>query len=213
MENIIELFVMQGCHVCPQMERTFLALQQKGEISQLRIFDVAEHPELAQRYQVRSVPHYMINGIAFSGLKSQGEILELLQSASDKHMQVWISDQLTDGQLDEVENKVLQQAEMRSALLSLLENNDTPLVVRIGITAIIETLAQRGVFNDLQARFIKLVDHQEQRIAIDALYYLHLLSTPASLDKLTQVAESGHGELQDQAKELLMESSADAVLH
>jgi hypothetical protein len=209
----IELFVMQGCQVCPQMERTFHDLQEKGEITELKIFDVNEHPQLAQHYNIRSVPYYRINGVAFTGLKSQAEILKLLDSQSEQSLQIWIADQLADGQLAEVETRVAQNPLARQALMTMLEDSDTPLMVRIGLTAIIESLAGIGLLAGLETRFVQLAEHPEDRIAIDAIYYLQLLSTPATLAKLAQIASSGKPELQQQAQELLLESSTEAVKH
>jgi hypothetical protein len=213
MHTIIELFVMQDCHVCPQMERIFHDLKLQGEITELKVFDVKEHPQLAQQYHIRSVPHYMINGIAFSGLKSQTEILKLLHSGEEQNLQLWIAEQLAEGQLSEVETRVIQQPQARQALVQLLEDIDTPLMVRIGLTAVIESLAEHGVFTDFESRFIQLANHPQDRIAIDALYYLQLLSSPSSLEKLSEIAKNGRSELQQQAQELLLESSANAVTH
>lgn len=204
---------MQGCHVCPEMERIFHQLKQQGEISELKVFDVKDHPQLAQQYHIRSVPHYLINGVAFTGLKSQGEILKLLQSEENQRLQQWITDQLAEGQLDEVESRIDQQPPLREAAMQLLENIDTPLMVRIGLSAVIESLAEQGVFNSFAARFIMLADHPEDRIAIDAIYYLQLLSTPSTLNKLSEIAQHGRAELKMQAQELLLEISASAVKH
>lgn len=213
MHRIIELFVMQGCHACPQMERIFHDLKHKGEITELKVFDVNEYPRLAQQYNIRSVPHYMINGIAFSGLKSHTEILSLLHSEEEQNLQLWIAEQLAEGQLSGVETRVIQQPQAREALVQLLEDIDTPLMVRIGLTAVIESLAEHGVFTDIESRFIELANHPQDRIAIDAIYYLQLLSSPATLEKLSEIAQIGRSELQQQAQELLLESSSNAVKH
>ena len=204
---------MPGCQVCPQMERTFHELQQKGEISELKVIDVHQYPELAEQYHIRSVPFYRINGVAFSGLKSQSEILTLLQSETEQKLRVWISDQLGEGRLTDVETLIAADAQGREAMMQLLEDMDTPLMVRVGLTAVVESLAERGFFSSLEARFLQLVDHPEERVAIDAIYYLHLLSTPASLDKLAEIAQAEESELQLQAQELLLETTANAVKH
>ncbi len=213
MHRIIELFVMQGCHACPEMERTFHDLKHKGEISELKVFDVNEYPQLAQQYNIRSVPYYMINGVAFTGLKSQSEILKLLQSGEIQNIRFWIAEKLAEGQLAEVETRVVQQPETREAVMQLLEDIDTPLMLRIGLSAVIESLAEHGVLSDFEARFVELANHPQDRIAIDAIYYLQLLSTPLTLTKLAEIVQSGRPELQQQAQELLFESSEHAVKH
>lgn len=213
MQRVIELFVMQGCQVCPQMEKTFFELQKKGEISELKVVDVQQQPELAEKYKIRSVPYYLINGIAFTGLKSQTEILSLLNAETDQKLGIWIIDQLAQGELSEVETRIAHEPQLREAMMQLLEDVDTPLMARIGLTAVIESLAGRGFFSGLETRFIQLADHAEERIAIDAIYYLQLLSTPASLGKLADIARSERSELQQQAQELLLEVTDNAVKH
>lgn len=213
MHHVIELFVMQGCAVCPQMEKIFHSLHQSGAIQKLNIVDVAEQPQLAEQYNIRSVPYYLINGIAFTGLKSRHDIMEILGQDDDQKLQVWIAEKLGEGSLDEVEHKLTHDTDSRLAMMTLLEDSDTELVVRIGLSAVIETLAPSGFLNHLEARFIELAEHPEERIAIDALYYLHLLSTPESLKKLTQILHQDNPVLQQQARELLQESSANQVLH
>jgi len=213
MHNVIELFVMQGCAVCPQMEQVFHQLQQDGAIDGLEIFDLSHHPHLAQQYQIRSVPYYLINGMGFSGLKSQREIVQILELEQQQKMQSWIREQLSDGQLDEVEGVLKNQVEGRAAMLALLENSDTELVVRIGLTAIIESLADSGILNELEDRFIGLADHAEERVAIDALYYLQLLSTPQALQKLTDIMQYGKPVLRQQAEDLLQESVKEQGFH
>ena len=67
---------MPGCAICPQMERLFEEMHKNGAIDELEVLDVTEHPELAQQHNIRSVPFYLINGVAFSGLKTRQEIDE-----------------------------------------------------------------------------------------------------------------------------------------
>lgn len=213
MENIVELYVMKGCSVCPTMERLFQHLQDEGHVGELMVYDLAEHPELAERHGIRSVPFYRINGIGFNGLRDQRELLNLLGSREIDSMAQWITDQLREGRLDEVEQAVLQKVVAREALVQLLESVDTELVVRIGLSAVIEALADQRIFDPYEQRFIELANHAEERIAIDALYYLQLISTPATLARLSQLAESGSGELSDQARELLDEAASGIVIH
>jgi thiol-disulfide isomerase/thioredoxin len=212
-DRTIELFVMEGCAVCPQMERIFHDLYQAGEVDEFLVVDVGDAPDTAKRYNIRSVPHYLINGLAFTGLRSRREILELLHNDDSLKQEAWIREKLSAGELDPVESAVISEAATRHAVLSLLQDEDTELVVRIGLTAIIETLASRRIFDDLEVQFIALADHPEDRIAIDALYYLQLMATDAARDKLQATATKGRKSLRAQAQELLSETLEAPLLH
>ncbi len=209
----IKLFVMPGCQVCPQMEHLFEQMHQQGAISELEVFDVQQHPELAEQHNIRSVPHYLINGVAFTGLKSRREIDQLLDKTdADKWIEM-IQDSLAGGELEPVEQAVRKQPSAREAMIVLLDDPETALLVRIGLTAVIETLATEGLLNTYEQQFIRMTTHDDERIAVDALYYLSLINTPDSLATLQDLAENGSMVLREHALELLQDEAKDQVLH
>lgn len=213
MQNEITLFVMPGCNMCPHMEKIFHELHQQGAVNDLQVLDVSQHPELAEQHNIRSVPFYLINGVAFNGLKSRQEIDQLLQLDTTQKWVSLIREELAAGQLDTVENNMQQDADARKAMLQLLADSDTELVVRIGLTAIIESLASGPLLKPYEQQFINMSQHEDERIAVDALYYLSLLSTTSSLQALTDIANNGKHSLQEDARELLAETVSNRVLH
>lgn len=209
-QNKILLFVMKGCQLCPQMERLFQRMYKDGAFVELSVQDVAEHPELAQEYSIRSVPFYLINGVGFSGLRTQQQIEQLLQQNEDDNWQTLIVSELSEGQLAPVEKMVRQQPAARVAMMKLLADSDTTLVVRIGLTAVIEGLADDAVLTGYHRDFILLTQHSDERVAIDALYYLSLIRTPDCLDTLLNVSKYGSAALAAQASELLDEIASES---
>jgi glutaredoxin len=213
MQHTVELFVAKNCSVCPAMKRMFQKLLEQGAIAELKLFDLENNPQLAARYSIRSVPYYRINGQGFSGLRQEQELRQLLVTDPQSMLAEWMAEQLRDGGLQQVEDEVLQNPRAREALVQMLESVDTELVVRIGLTAVIEVLAGQRIFDQLEDRFIALSRHVEERIVIDALYYLQLISTPSSLRQLKVLAQTAEGEVAEQARELLHEALADSVAH
>jgi len=213
MLNEISLFVMPGCSLCPQMERLFDEMHKSGAINELQVLDVTEHPELAQQHNIRSVPFYLINGVAFTGLKSKKEIDQLLSQNSEQNWSVLIKQELGEGQLDTVEALIREKASAQEAMLMLLADAETELVVRIGLTAIIESLAEGSLLVPFEEKFIRLAEHEDERIAVDALYYLSLLDSPASMKTLTEIERSDKPVLREHARELLEERTSNRTLH
>ena len=213
MHQKVELFVSEGCTLCPSMQAVFSRLFELGEISALEVFDISEQSALAQRYSIRSVPFYRIGELSYSGVRSEQEIRALLQQNEQARLTEWMTAQLREGELTSVENKVLQSMMARAVLVDLLESEDTELVVRIGLSAVIETLAPQRFFDSFVDRFILLSEHPEPRIAIDALYYLQLISTPQTLQQLDKLAKQPDSEIAIQAQELLLEAGAESVAH
>lgn len=187
-------------------------MHQAGEIDELEVIDVAEHPKIAEEYNVRSVPHYLINQVAFSGLKTRREISDLLQQDEEKTWLSRIREDLSGGQLAAAEKEVRDHAAARQALLELLQDEQTELVVRIGLTAIIESLAPGGMLLPYETQFIDLCAHADERIALDALYYLQLIGSPACLQALERIALSGRPTLAAEAEELLAEKLSEAAV-
>jgi len=204
-QNVIKLFVMHNCQVCPQMERLFQKMHRNGAIDELDIIDIGKHPEIARKLNIRSVPHYLINDFAFYGLKTHSELLKLLKHGQVEKWQEFIKTELSEGQLNEAEKAVVDNPPAREAMMLLLQDTETSLVVRIGLSAIIESVVETDLLNDYESQFIALSAHQDERIAIDALYYLSLLVSTESLLKLKDIATNGEGNLQQHAAEILQD--------
>lgn len=213
MHNDISLFVMPGCNMCPRMKEIFEDMHRIGAISELNVVDISLHPELAEKYNIKSVPFYLINGVGFNGVRTRQEIELLLQQNETQKWTSLLRSELIDGQLDTVEEYMQTHKIARVAMLELLQDEDTELVVRIGLTAVIESLVGRGLLESHEDGFIELTTNDDDRIAMDALYYLSLLSTPSSLQALTEIARNGKHSLREDARELLAESMCDRVLH
>ena len=209
-KHIIQLFVMHHCQVCPQMERLFQNMHNNGAIDGLKIVDVGDKPEIAQQYNIRSVPHYLINDVAFYGLKTEQEILRLLQQDKPEKLKEYILTELSEGQLEPVERLIRESSVARDVMMLLLETSETSLVARIGLSAVIESIAETNLLNSYENRLIKLTSHQDERIAIDAIYYLSLLATEGCLKALAFIAESGKAVLQSHAAEVLEDLSSEA---
>ncbi len=204
---------MDGCHLCPQMEKIFGNMQNKGSIDALDIINLAHQPELARQMNIRSVPYYFIDGVGFGGLKSEQEIEQILNQDTQKNWQQLIVEELSSGQLEAAETLIRQHAAAREAMLELLGNEQTTLVVRIGLSAVIESLAADGLLDDQEPVFRKLASSANPAIAQDALYYLSLLDSPTSLKTLQDIAQDRQHPLYSQAGEILQEMLDDQVVH
>lgn len=211
--NRIELFVMPGCPICPQMERLFTQLRDEGLLGELEIIDISQHPDRARELGIRSAPSYLVNGVLFSGLKQRGEIEQLLEQNEAGKWRSLLSEELAEGGMERAREAVLEEEAAREALFDLLEDPETPLVVRIGLSAIIEELAERGLLEEHEPRLLQLAGHEDERIALDGLYYLSMLHTPNATETLTRIAADEEHPLRQQARELIEEQAESSSLH
>ena len=212
--NKIKLFVLHDCQLCPQMEKIFKNMYESGAVNSLEVMDVAQHPEIAKQYNIRSVPFYLINDVAFSGLKSATDIRQLLGMDETKKFEQQISQLLTEGDLGSTQELVSSNEGARKAMIQLLTNEDTELLIRIGLTAVFESLAGTGIFIEFEDQIIEMAENPDERIAIDAMYYLSLMATESSIRHLSEMSQSNaSASLRGQAQELLEEHYAGATLH
>jgi len=199
------LFKMEGCQFCPQMKRIFEDLHREGALDSLQVIDVMREPEIAEKYNIRSVPSYRINQDIFSGLKTRKEIKQLLLESEQIDWRKILVEELSDGQLESAQSKIRQHSSAIEAMFDLLADKQTALVVRIGLTAVIETLTGEGKLGDYEAQFIQLSSSEDETIVTDAIYYLTLLGTDSARDRLQALTLHSQQNIAQYAREAIVE--------
>jgi len=75
----IVVFIAQGCPKCPHGVRAATALAAASPMVTVSVVDAGEFAELASRYQVRSVPTFVVNGdLTIVGVVTQEELIRHL---------------------------------------------------------------------------------------------------------------------------------------
>jgi len=202
---------MDGCQFCPQMKRIFENMHREGAINSLQVVDVMREPEIAAKYNIRSVPSYRINQSIFSGLKTRKEIELLLREPEQIDWREILVEELSAGQLESAEKKIRSQPAAVEALIDLLADRQTSLVVRIGLTAVIEAMTAEGGLHNYEAQFIQLSFSEDESIVTDAIYYLTLLGTDSARDRLQALAAQSQAGIAQHAREALQELSLSPV--
>lgn len=185
------------------MVRNFQQLLADDEISALDIVDVAENPERAETYDLQSVPSFLLDGQLFNGLRTVGELKAILHAEEHDRLRQQLEDELNSGQLEPVQQRIETDAESREVILRILADPDTPLQLRIGLSAIFEALAGSQLLRKMSPAFMRLSISAMPRIAIDACYYLYLVGTPECIGQLQKLSLSASSEVAEQAAELL----------
>ncbi|WP_304123297.1 MJ0307 family thioredoxin [Methanosphaera cuniculi] len=77
----LEVFTSQTCPYCPMaVEVAEEAKKELGDKVDFEHYDVAEHMDLVQKYQIMSVPTIIIDGeVAFVGAPSAQELISKLE--------------------------------------------------------------------------------------------------------------------------------------
>jgi len=204
-----ELLIATGCAHCPVVLEGLGTLIKEGVISSLRVTNIVNQPERAQELGVRSVPWLQLGPFTLQGLHSPAELREWAERAgSMEGMSVYLHDQLKQGNLDAMEKLLAAQPIWLEAMIPLLEQEDTDMKVRIGVAALLESLATGTELGSLIEELGRLSQHERQSLRSDATHYLSLTGSPAAIPFLEARLQDESAEVRDIAEEGLAELNA-----
>jgi hypothetical protein len=201
-----ELLIATGCAHCPVVLEGLSTLIKEGVISSLRVTNIVNQPERAQELGVRSVPWLQLGPFILQGLHSPAELREWAKRAgSMEGMSIYLYDQLKQGNLDAMEKLLATQPNWLGALIPLLEQEDTDMKVRIGVDALLESLATDTELDSLVEELGRLSQHERQSLRSDACHYLSLTRSPAAIPFLEARLQDESEEVRNIAEEGLQE--------
>ena len=199
------LLVTSACPHCPAMMKQLSALLKEGVLGKLEMINIVTRPEVAAQYKVRSVPWLKLGELEFSGALTRREIedwIKLAEGQGDNHKA--LADQLKAGALDDVVALARQQPRIVDDLLSILAGKDVPLTVRIGISAVIESLVDRPELLDgLVPEILKLTAHQDPATRADACHFLGMVDSEEARKGLEACLEDSEQMVREIARESL----------
>lgn len=203
-----ELFVATGCSHCPIVLNELSEQLKKGNIASLNITNIAVDNERAAQLNIRSAPWFSLRNdtsfMIFSGSHTPKEIRQWISTAqTEKGMQDYIDYALSNGQL----NTVIQAIEIEpanfTAIISMLEDEDTSMEVRIGLDALIESFASSEVLKMNVNAFKEIAKSNNLRLQIDALHYIALAANPEDSSFINEFTQHEDPQLKEAAVEAL----------
>jgi hypothetical protein len=155
-----ELFVATGCSHCPVVLHELSENLKKGHISSLKITNIAVDNKRAEKLNIRSVPWFSLKNeksfMIFSGNYSPAEIEKWIStSATNNGMQEYIEECLGNGQLMTVVQAIHLQPEIFNIIVSMLEDEETSMDIRIGLDALIESFSATDILKNHTASLKK----------------------------------------------------------
>jgi len=176
----IDLFISTQCPHCAQALELLTKAIKQETISRLTIINLNTLNHSEQYAHIRSVPFIQVDDYEFTGEINKAELDTWIKAYQDnKFAAYYFSTLLTDGHIDQVENFLQRKPVHWLELVKLAQDPETSMQVRIGITAIFEsishdiaTLAQSdAIINDL----IQAAETKNHAIRVDLVYILSLL--------------------------------------
>lgn len=203
-----ELFIATGCSHCPVVLKELSEQIKKGNISSLTITNIAVDNERANKLNIRSVPWFSLTSdnsfMIFPGEQTPKEIQQWVSAAHDKNgMQQYIEEILTQGQLVTVTQAIQLKPEIFSVIISMLEDEETSMHVRIGLDALIENFSGSEILRQYTPSLKKIASSDNIRFQIDALHYLALTGDTENKGFIVEFTSHQNQQIKDAASEAL----------
>ena len=199
------LLIAPGCAHCPLVLESLARLVKAGSLGRLEVINVAAHPEAAARAGSRSVPWTRIGPFVLEGLHGDAELREWVEhAAAGTGRAAYVAELLRNQQLDRALATVRQWPDMLPDLLALSGSLETPLAVRIGISAAVEDQQGSAALRDALPALAGLATSPEPAVRADAAHFLGLTGSAAARQPL----EALLADVEPQVREIAAESLA-----
>ena len=198
------LLTAPGCPHCPGVKAALEKLRKEGLIAELEVVSITERPERAAELGVRSVPWLRLGDFILTGAQTPQQLRQWAERAAEPAgMRGYLGHLLQGGELAEAERLLAAQPQHLPALLSLLEEPQSPIQVRLGVSAILEGYEGSEPLRGLLAPLIALSRHPDHRLRSDACHLLGLTHDVGAREALQRCSEDQHPEVREIATEAL----------
>ena len=196
------LLISPNCPHCQSVLHSLSELVKRAAIGRLEVVNIAVHGETAAKLGARSVPWIKIGPFELTGNYTAAELGNWVsKSASATGHADYLSELLSQQQLDKALDLVKQETSMLGAMVDLIAAADTPMVVRIGVGAIMEELMDSEALASLVDQLGALTHAEEANIRADAAHYLGLSGSMLALPWLQAMLLDSHEHVREIAQD------------
>jgi hypothetical protein len=200
------------CAYCGAMMQMLTELMKAGRISELRIVNIEEAPDLARQLGVRSVPWLQIGPFELSGSRSKQELQMWLQRASSfSGVNDYLVEVLSEGNIEYVNKLIKRYPQALENVLQLMADPEAKINVRLGVGVIIEGMAETEEFKTVIPQLIEYLSEDDARIRSDACHYLSLTKDPSYIPAIEKLLSDESEEVREIARDSLEELTAVAT--
>lgn len=181
-----------------------MPLVKQGKIDQFNIINIAAMSETAKYYRIKSIPWLKIGHFVFEGLQTRETILFWLNLVgTPEGMQQYLSYLLEHHRLNDAIKLCRDEFMAMSALIQLFKNPEIGIDIRIGISALMESLEADACLIAIIPELGLLTQATEQNIRIDACHFLSLINSCEILPYLQACQNDPDPEIQELIREAL----------
>ena len=197
------LFITSQCPNCAAMIQLVSSLVKHADIPNIEIINI-EAEQTADIPAIRSVPTLEIDTLLFTGVYTKNEldpIINGFKAGGDYHQLTGYL--LANGQLNQVEKLLEAHPEAYPGLMVHIANPESPMQVRVGVAAILESIPESAEFQRMSHQLLELSYHKDDRIRTDAAYFLTLCNSEKALKRLHELVDDPNHEVAEIAKDAI----------
>lgn len=205
------LLIAPGCPHCPTMIRILSELVKEGLIGRLEIVNIQVHPDAAAEVGTRSVPWFRIGQFEFTGAHGEAEVREWVRKAAAGSGEIdYLLDLIEQRRLDEVQSQVEADPALLCRLIARMDDPDLGMVVRIGISALVEHFAGRPELARCLPQIEVLARSDSATVRGDAAHFLEQMDTPEARALLEQLREDPDAQVRELVADALEGGQTDS---
>ncbi len=171
-------------------------------MGRLEIVNIVAHPDAAAQAHTRSVPWCRIGPFELDGVQTPDELAQWTQHATEgTGLDLYYSHLLETQRPHNVSSAIAQNPASLVDLLSLLEDNTTPMSVRIGIGVVLEELQGNPVLLHALPTLQRLALSSEANTRADTAHYLGLINSKEAFAALNKLLQDEHPDVREIAAE------------
>ncbi len=176
----IKLFISSHCPHCANALELLTKAVKQADIAELKIINLNALNNLDAYSHIRSVPLVQIDDFEFPGTPNKAELDSWISNYKNGNFALhYFTDLFMNGQINQVENFIQQKPEYWLELVKLARDPETKMQVKIGITAVFESLSDKLIklpqADEVIAALISATDTRQPTIQVDLVYLLSLL--------------------------------------
>lgn len=179
------LLISRNCPHCASLKKQLGELNNQGELSALDVINVEKQPEIAKRYNVRSVPWLKLGSYEFDQGMTAGELNKWIGCFSTSEGDGrYIEYLLLNGKLSRAIDWFERGNGSLHDALMLIIKPDVKINVRIGIGALMEHFEGSEQIRKILPQILEMLNADNTAIRADMCHFLTLTNDKNMLSYL-----------------------------
>ena len=200
------LLTAPGCVHCAALKKILDKLLAEGLIEQLDVVDVASQPEIANQFNVKSVPWLKLGPFEFQGAQRESELRDWVTWINEPEgITRYLKHLFSIGELNRAIDMIRDEPQFIENLLALVVDEEKDMKIQLGVSAVFEEIEGSQLLQNIVEQLGELTKHENPKIRADVAHYLSLSHSDAVIPFLQKLAQDPDREVNEIANDILSE--------